>query len=745
MKKIILVSLLICCINFLSAQKISPLGNLVLEQYQNQLLIKKKPISSIANKYYNTLIKEKSNKKYVNAVITLLDKTELVDIKSLLFNSGKLHKLMFTAKIPLENLALLLNFNSIKYVEISQPLRPFLDSSRSSSKVNLVHSGVNLPQSYKGEGVIVGIVDEGFDFTHPTFLSEDGTSFRIKKVWDQNNNAGIAPTGYGYGTEYSGESTILAIKNDLRVTSSSHGTHVAGIATGSGNGFIVDALGYAPKSDIVMVSTDLDPTSVIDGVEYIFDYATSVGKPAVVNLSLGRSPGARDGISSSENQLISNLTGPGKIIIAAAGNDGGFNMHLTKTLTANDSILKTYITGGILPSDSSITSLNTIWGSAGTNLKARLLMYVDDTLKDSSIWVSSSNPTGIFTDNLNSGNSDDSVLLTFLGSGINPNSNKPYISFIPAWLNTNIVSVAMEVRSTNSIVHAWSDRFLVSPVGSFGNKNDSSFVNGDKDISIADFPATAINVISVGSFTTKKNWLDINNIPHSTTNTIYELAPYSNRGFTVDGRIKPEIVAPGDMIASAIPSFGVRANDSLLIEELGSNHAIGVLTGTSMAAPAVTGTVALMLESDPTLNPQSVRDILIATAIQDTFTGQISSGNKSWGWGKLNAWAAVDSASYKDYSTSVKENPSTNNSVYLYPTISNDIVNMNLVLAESTKIDVSLYDIYGHKIKEVYLNNVKKGKHQLNFSVKNISAGIYIVKSNFNTNEVITNKIIVFE
>jgi subtilisin family serine protease len=114
-----------------------------------------------------------------------------------------------------------------------------------------------------------------------------------------------------------------------------HGTHVLGIAGGDGSatGGTVPAytyVGMAPRADLVMVKTDYTDTGILDGVAYVMNRATALGKHAVVNLSLGSQYGPKDGTSPFEAGIAA-LTGPGRIVVASAGNDGGYPVHAEVT------------------------------------------------------------------------------------------------------------------------------------------------------------------------------------------------------------------------------------------------------------------------------------------------------------------------------------------------------------------------------------------------------------------------------
>ena len=121
------------------------------------------------------------------------------------------------------------------------------------------------------------------------------------------------------------------------------------------------------------------------------------------------------------------------------------------------------------------------------------------------------------------------------------------------------------------------------------------------------------------------------------------MANFSSFGPTLDGRIKPDISAPGVNVASSISSFTDDSYSAVAtVPFQGRNYPFARFSGTSMAAPAATGTVALMLEADPTLTPADIRDIIRSTARTDNFTGTIPPGGSTrWGMGKVNAYHAV--------------------------------------------------------------------------------------------------------
>jgi subtilisin family serine protease len=142
-------------------------------------------------------------------------------------------------------------------------------------------------------------------------------------------------------------------------------------------------------------------------------------------------------------------------------------------------------------------------------------------------------------------------------------------------------------------------------------------------------------VITVGAFNTKAIWPSLSGEQDfSDSYPIGDLAVFSSRGPTRDGRQKPELTAPGAWICSTLSADSPSA--------LWLTHPDGVHTmnlGTSMAAPHVSGIIALMLAVNPQLTASQIKETLIETAVRDLFTG--SAPNPRWGWGKVAAEAAV--------------------------------------------------------------------------------------------------------
>jgi len=258
--------------------------------------------------------------------------------------------------IKVSNLGRLADLPEVKRIEAESRAERLLDVSVPEISVPAVWSG---SPSYKGKGVVVGIVDSGIDVLHKCFQNPDGSKTRILWLWDQTlpSSDGTPPAGFTYGQEFQPKQINDAIaqsdKPFIHQDVDGHGTHVAGIAAGdgsqSGNCHLSDHyIGVAPETDLIIVKSELTDRSYVDGVKYIFDKAA--GAPAVANLSIGTVGGPHDGSTGREIALDALLTGTtGRALVVAAGNSGSVDpgkdkacLHAHKSVAANGSATMTF-------------------------------------------------------------------------------------------------------------------------------------------------------------------------------------------------------------------------------------------------------------------------------------------------------------------------------------------------------------------------------------------------------------------
>ncbi|WP_299199882.1 S8 family serine peptidase [Thermocrinis sp.] len=422
-----------------------------------------------------------------------------------------------------------------------------------------------------GRNVIIGIIDTGIDWCHPAFRKSDGSS-KILYYYVPATN-----------TEYT-KTQIEQFINEGKCDGDpdGHGTHVAGIAS-----YI------APDADLIVVRTNLEDTDVIRGLQYLKNKKNALGRPMVVNMSLGWHFGPHDGTSMLEKE-IANLSGNGFVVVASAGNEGdkklhavisGINSTVSVRLNSPDpegDVIDGWYKNGTLRvefCDSSNRCLSAEPGtSASGNLSGGCRVNIDNTNTSHPL-----NGDGRFVVEFNCGG-NFTIRLT-------PRSGTPNADLYLANENGEFM-----------------DCFLDDGFGGF--------------LGTVVQPATSPYVVAVGALTSRF----ISDDPRSFID-LGKIAYFSSRGPTRDGRLKPEVVAPGYYV---------------LGPEAGSSGYIP-LPGTSMASPVVAGLVALILEANPNLDVNGVRGILSSQALSDGFTGSLP--NNIYGYGKafLSSFSSVGS------------------------------------------------------------------------------------------------------
>lgn len=576
--------------------------------------------------------------QYLSALIKVNETIDERQLQQLGVSIGTKAGDIWTVRIPDYNVLPFTKISGIDYIELDRKVKPLMDSVRYFSGIDSAHQGIAMPV-LSGKNIVVGVVDFGFDLTHPAFYDTTYTHLRIKRVWIQDG-AGTPPAGYNYGSELKDTSSILTRQSTDNAMD--HGTTVASAATGSGYGSMYHRQyrGVAYESDIVLVESNSDTTELqsftyagmLDAINYIFNYAKSVGKPAVINISLGVSGGPHDGTSLFA-QACETMSGPGRVLVFGAGNDGLTRLHLEKTFTATDT------------SVSSLLSLTgnwadfEFWGEAGKNYCIELGLSAKGVKGAKTQRICLENTFR----NINLIGTDGDTSYLTVGSEINRFNNKP--RFAIRSLHQTTDTLYLTVFGTEGTGHMWID-------GEFmGNGSWAS--DGDARYSVSEF-ANCLSCFGVGAYSTKISWRNIQNqkvdVPAAIVKASGDIALFSSRGPTADGRMKPDITAPGSMLVSAVNSYSstYRPGGPLYycsVRKFTSpknnrDYFYAANQGTSVASPVVAGSIALMLQANPNLHPGMIKTILAKTAIKDQYTTN-NPDPTIWGPGKLNVYAAL--------------------------------------------------------------------------------------------------------
>ena len=527
----------------------------------------------------------------VNAIIRLHDATDASGIAlshNIRINTAAGN--LVTAVIPLDAIAQLADDPRVGSIDTGGELRPMNDVARNMTGVTVLHQGGDgLPKAYTGEGVLVGIIDTGFDFMHPAFRDADGNC-RIISVWDQNGYTGTPPADYGYGAAYDTPEAIQKAAHDI--SPDTHGTHVAATAVSSADIYG----GMAPDADIILVATNRSEAGIADAVGYLLGIAEKQERPIAINLSMGTVLGFKDG----SDQLPSMLDGlldnrAGTIMAIAAGNEGHRNSTIVEHSTTGGTVIDTYF----LP-PSHMRENIFIGTSAESPFTVTLSLTGED---DATLFTATmGSDSGESTRHENIQGVDDRSFVNM--SPVSDADGKP-----------RGISVNLYAPLTNG--QRWHLAVSGEPGSYIAGCDYGDLESGKQACTIASSACGHIPV-SVGAYVSRDRFINLDAQEIVSGWDVSGDYPGSGKGPSFDGRDKPDMLAPGAYVISAINSyasaFNVQRSDLVASRPdasvTGRNNYWGAMSGTSMATPVVTGIMALWLQADPSLTHEKVREII---------------------------------------------------------------------------------------------------------------------------------------
>ena len=542
--------------------------------------------------------------------------------------------------------------------------------------------GKTIP-AYTGKGVVVGISDAGFDYTHPMFFDAQG-NLRIKKVWD-----GYAANSNGYGgmgTIYTTQEAMVAAQGTMDRWST-HGTHVMGIAAGSPwtaktyGDAPVTYRGLAYEADIVagtaMLNTgneDIDKVveakikAFLYNTDYLkevqarkveindvfnllsmkiaFDYAQEKNMPCVVNCSWGAFQGFANH-NEVIDEFIGKLLGPGRILVCSAGNEGDSYIYAEKPADQYEwspqVTLETPTSAFQLHSDDEFELDMKIYNDNGDSPTPEYKL--SSPIKSSEVRTEydkdpdNAKVTWDWKDK--KGKKHEIEMYYGYVKGMTSGNDYIFSLFFPEeYFKDELPYITLTFRSNSGLkVVGKPDHIL------FGKKNT---VNNPYTVG---WPGTHPQAVTVG-LVSHRNW--VTNIAGESTyasgNSSDEgyLVNWSSCGPTLDGRMKPDVTTPGYNIISArskLYSGNTKRwnDDSKLVVARGTynneEREVLMLSGTSMAAPVMTGIVALWLQAKPTLTHDEIITTLGRTCKKPD--PKQTYPNYGYGYGEVDAYAGL--------------------------------------------------------------------------------------------------------
>jgi minor extracellular serine protease Vpr len=602
----------------------------------------------------------RKNKTYVPVIIEVSDRKAASLLTTYNAIVHTIAGSIITAELSTDDILQIASLSEVIRIELPLLLTKTDEKMKDIIHASEVHKGINpLSQPYKGKGVVVGIIDDGIDISHPDFYTSAGEC-RIKYFWNMDYNNYSTPSGFSYGFEwtkdtleryaglYTKQKAFTRYQMEKMFGYSFHGTSVAGLAAGNN--------GVAPEADIIAVAltafgdTILRSDRLIDAIRYIESKARAENKKCVINISLGLSDGAPHDGKSLVEKAIDNfcLENENLLICVSAGNNGNNWKHWGGFPIDKDSSYSFFYSSSIaslyfaIPKqyrDSiSISVAESNLGSLNApNINRDSIFYQSPFFKIAEL----QNSTAPVSVNSKDRTGATRSVLTFSSSPYNSNYDEMILK-VDALPRNN--SQAFDphlyrfIVKGNGTVHAWFPFGNLHPVFLF----DRNPLPGDPAFHLSDnayttnIPSNAFTVLSVGAYNIRTCYVNMKK-KVVTQYPACQLAFFTSHGPTLDGRIKPDLVAPGDNVMSSRSRYQDYYDFDFIIDT--NTVSFG---GTSASSPIVAGAAALLWQKFPLLTRDSIKALLKNNTTKDTYTEQPgSTPNNLSGWGKLDVFKAM--------------------------------------------------------------------------------------------------------
>ncbi len=540
-------------------------------------------------------------------------------------------------RMPADRVSNLARESSVLHIEANPLPRPVMDTTPGAIHADQVYGGMQLPQAYTGEGVVSGVLDLGYLFSHPAFVMNDGT-LRVKYYYDLVNDV-----------VYDTAESIREANHSSLATGYSHGTHVMGIMAGKSEDVSYPGIAYGSDICAVEYSAELkdftDPDGlttgdVVLGVKRIFDYADAQGKPCVINFS-SKGPSSLFKPYHLDSEALNLLLGPGHILCAGSGNDGRDYNYILKAAGKSRA-------GAVLATTPSLCEETHFDVRALGSIGVKLSVLTSNKAFAAEVNISTDT-----LDTLDGQEYVDTVTTTSSRTEIrawrftDPESTVPgnTYHFMMKRLNKGVYSEIYNAVQVSGDAEAEV----------FGDQQGTVFTNVSSPFGYTHaqqrytvgWPACMERVVGVGAIGLTAQFVNVDgeyrNYQNYLPGGIGSKADFSSVGPSIYRTPKPDVVAPGVAIKSAFnhltKDFSIEKKDVVATTSTADSTYYWIaMSGTSMATPVVSGVIALWLEAKPDLTPEDVVDILRHTS---SSVGKEPLPNDEYGNGLIDAYEGL--------------------------------------------------------------------------------------------------------
>lgn len=599
---------------------------------------------------------------------------------------------VISARIPSRLIDKVYEDSNVVAIQESRQGLPYLNNARPEIGADRVLSGDGLDTPYTGKGVVIGVIDEGFEYKHVAFL-DDNNKTRVIGMWNRR--------GYSNGTDADPVDQNNIPSGDDGFNMVGHASHVTNIAAGSRIAEN-DYHGIAPDADIIMVPSTFNESEVLEDIAYIRDIAKERNQPWVINMSFGTQLGAHDGTSYTAKAIDKIIAeGKGHQIVIAAGNEGNNKQHVTYTLQSDNDTVRIAVKAGVSGAYIDLWGQNTD-SLKHFNIEPYMLVGNEVDRKDGAFWKSCT-----------------------IGQIADFNRKENYLVYVPSSYCPGNGYVCLKISGKKGdTFHAWT----TTNYGDFADL--PGYVTPDNRYCVDELGSSTYNSVVTAAYVTSETFTDQNGNSSGLDGgygKVGDRANFSSIGPSLAAVNKPTVAAPGATISSAVCKIGSSFNQmqsyitSKVKRGLKSFYYCA-MSGTSMASPMVTGTIALWLQANPNLSYDQILDIIRQTSRHDSFTGD-DDWNERWGYGKIDAYEGLKAALRLADETGITALNASRSPL----TINRHADSWQLLLGSNEPfMTVSVYNACGTLVKTERFANLSRGDERT-ISFGGLQKGVYVI------------------